>query len=221
MRCARCNGLTVPQAIGYTPEGHVVFGWCVSCLEESGCLDIKVARTDRLVASRPLASETRASKARPRATARPRRKETEPNRDGDDRGKVVSAVALVLALWGLALLSVGLVLGSRPTPRPASPLGNGSPPLFIAGGSAVAAVGLGLWFVVSGRTWLGTRLGLKAVQAVSFLAALTVIGAGIFIHSPRRVAFVVAFATLALAVSVTARWLELRRFRRAARGWRA
>src|SRR3989442_1110962 len=57
MRCTRCDRPAVPQAVGRTPDGLVVFGWCVSCLEETGCLDVRVARhpTPR----RPLARSSR------------------------------------------------------------------------------------------------------------------------------------------------------------------
>src|SRR4051812_17883958 len=37
MRCTRCDGLVVPQAVGIDPEGKVVFGWCLQCLADHRC----------------------------------------------------------------------------------------------------------------------------------------------------------------------------------------
>src|SRR6185312_7710596 len=96
----------------------------------------------------------------------------------DGRRKVVAAVSLVLALWGFFLFLVGLVLGSRPAPPRPSPLGNGTPPFFLYSGCVTAAVGLALWAGISGRAVLGSRVGLKIVQLLAFLAAMATLTVG-------------------------------------------
>ena len=52
MRCTRCDGLTIPQATGRTPDGRFVFGWCVTCLKETGCLEIHLSEAARKHPSR-------------------------------------------------------------------------------------------------------------------------------------------------------------------------
>lgn len=37
MRCTRCDGLAVPQAVGISEDGRVVFGWCLECLADTHC----------------------------------------------------------------------------------------------------------------------------------------------------------------------------------------
>src|SRR3954463_14496362 len=37
MRCTRCDGLAVPQAVGIAPNGKVVFGYCPQCLADTNC----------------------------------------------------------------------------------------------------------------------------------------------------------------------------------------
>ncbi len=45
MRCTRCDRLAIPQAVGLSREGLVVFGWCLDCLEETGCTEIEAVAT--------------------------------------------------------------------------------------------------------------------------------------------------------------------------------
>ncbi len=45
MRCTRCDGLAVPQAVGIAPDGRVVFGWCLQCLADSDCRLVEVPAT--------------------------------------------------------------------------------------------------------------------------------------------------------------------------------
>jgi hypothetical protein len=205
MRCARCDRLVVPQATGWTREGQLVFGWCVSCLEETDCRDIRVAkqigRKHRFRArSRPLHPEVRHVQTRPARTPM------------DDRRQVVSAVALVMALWGIALTIVGLVLSVRHDPSKAGRLGNSTPSLLIGGGGSTAAVGLALWGIITGPSLLRSRVALKVIQGVAFVVAMAALIAGIALRTPRLDPLVIGVTSTALAVSVAARWLEIRRF---------
>src|SRR5436309_2167158 len=109
MRCARCDRLAVPQAVGRTTDGLVVFGWCLSCLDETGCQDVMVARRDRLAKS-----SRRPRLSRP-ATSRP--VDLHPRPDPmEERRKFVAAVSVVLALWGVFLVLGGLILRARTDP---------------------------------------------------------------------------------------------------------
>jgi hypothetical protein len=204
MRCTRCDRPAVPQAVGFLADGLLVFGWCVKCLEETACRDVVVAHR-----SRPAAFTTgRLSQPRP-LLIRPMSQEPGPARRLlASHRKVVAAVGLVLALWGFGMLAFGLILRSRFDPRTASPLGNGTPALLIGGGGSSAAVGLALWGVVSGGVLLRSRLALKVVQGL--MCALLL---GVAIRYPRGDPIVVEVASVAVAVSAAARWLELRRKR--------
>lgn len=212
MRCTRCDRLAIPQAVGRLPDGLVVFGWCVSCLEEAGCLDIEVAQPDRTrpYRLRPLPALRTLATPIVRAT---RSLRSGPSRPHDDRQRLVSAFALVLALWGLVLFLGGLLLRSRTPSPPPSPLGNGSPSLLMLGGGATVAFGLALWGLTSGRAAFTSRPCLKAIQVLAFLTALAILSVGILARSPRNDSMVVVLTSFALAVSAAARWLELRRFR--------
>ena len=143
MRCARCDRPAVPQALGVSSQGQVVFGWCVACLRETGCREISVTPRDvRRRTSRLDLSERRESR-RPSPTREARRIDSMEN-----RLRLLRLVARVLALWGLMIGLVGVSLFFRrplqPLP-PASTLGNGTPALLIGGGGTTALVGLSLW----------------------------------------------------------------------------
>lgn len=142
MRCTRCDRLAIPQAVGRTREGVLVFGWCLDCLEAAGCQDVAVA------------DPVRPRRRRARLFATPRagpRLATVP--DVSRRRRIFAVVALMLSLWGIVLMVEGLVIALRARLVSPSPLGNGSP-LLIFGGGATSAYGLGLWLWLlrSGRT---------------------------------------------------------------------
>lgn len=191
MRCARCDKLTIPQSTGYTPEGGLVFGWCMACMEETNCKDVVVAES---------------------ATRRRRQPVRRATESMDDRRRVVGATALVIALWGLALLLVGLRLRATHDPKTATGLGNGTPALLIGGGSTTASVGLALWAITSGRILLRSRGALKGVQAGAFLVAMGALGTGIMMRRSRSDLWVMGVTSAALAISVWARWVETRRY---------
>jgi hypothetical protein len=210
MRCARCDRLAVPQAVGLSPKGLVVFGWCVQCLEETGCQRIVVASR-----ARPRSTRVELERAEPRVVLRrPRSLESpKPRRPVTplgDRRRLVGAVSLVLALWGMALLAVGLVYRFVQEPRVPSPLGNGTPALLIGGGGTTAVVGLTLWLLTLGTDLVKSRPTLRLIQVLGVLVAVVILFAGVVAHSPRRDPVVVAVASVSLAVSVVARWMEKR-----------
>ena len=107
MRCTRCDRPAVPQAIGVTPAGLFVFGWCVPCLDATG---LPADRGRRAVARVPtrLILESSISWTSLRTRRRP-----DPL---SDRRRLAGAVSLVLSLWGLLLFSVGLSLRFRLAP---------------------------------------------------------------------------------------------------------
>ena len=210
MRCSRCDRLAVPQAVGRSPKGLVIFGWCLRCLEETGCRQIVPASKTKRVSTRldfdhaPTLPDSRPENLIPKP--RP----LGPRIPVDDRSRLVGAVSLILALWGLAVLGVGLVYRTLVQPREASPLGNGTPALLIGGGGSTAVVGLSLWLITSGLARTRARPALKVIQALSFLVAIGTLIAGIVAHSPRRDPLVVAVASGCLGLSVAARWIETR-----------
>jgi hypothetical protein len=203
MRCTRCDGFTIPQATGRTPDDRFVFGWCLTCLKETGCLDIQLAHPPRKHLSRVLEPSGLVDPSLPALR----------ERSTPDRRRLLSIWSLLLSLWGFILLFGGLLMRPRVANTPTSPLGNGSPPLLVFGGGATAAVGLSLWLVATRGGVLGSRSGLKTVQLLAFLVAMATLATGIVIHTPKRDPLVVALASLAVGVSLAARWFEVKRFR--------
>lgn len=197
MRCAQCDRLAIPQAVGRSPEGLVVFGWCLDCLEEAGCTEIEAVarRSDRRVSPRVWSLGSLAP---------------QPPVDRRQRRRLVLLVASLLGAWSLGLLAIGIwTIYRPPTPNP-SPLGNGMPMLFLVGGAATATTSLLLLILSHGQALWRSRQACWWVQSGSFLLALAILFAGIVFHDPRRDPFVVAAAGLALGLSVGAHWQERR-----------
>ena len=211
MRCARCDRLAVPQAVGYTAGGHVVFGWCLACLEETGCRDVEVARPS----SRPSTRLVLTAPRRRRALDRPAPADPGPRRFDplDDRRRVVAAVALVLSLWGVAVFLVGLSLAARESADPARPAGSGTPAFLIGGGGTTAAVGFTLWALIYGRRLVRSRHRFAVLKAVGFAVGIGTLALGIVFRSPRYDPLIVGVSALGLTVSFAARMAELRRAR--------
>jgi uncharacterized membrane protein YidH (DUF202 family) len=214
MRCTRCDKLAVPQAVGLTDEGLVVFGWCVGCLEETGCHEIRVARSarhasttltlDPILASWPRSSPHRVASDDPRASPW--------NRAVDPRRTAIRIVAIGLGFWGLALFLTGGWLAIRSGFSRGDALGRGSPLLMMFGGGMTTAVAAALAALVRAprsskslpTPWL------KLAQVCAFVVALAILILGIARHDPRRDLVIVGLTALALTVSITARWWELR-----------
>lgn len=195
----------MPQAVGNTPAGVFVFGWCVACLEASGCQQIAIAPRSRRATTR-LTLE----RSIPWSSGPP-----DPPDPLDDRRRLAGAVALVLSLWGLALLSTGLTLWAtrlrRVTPPPSDGIPGpwaGGPALLIGGGCATAVVGFFFWSSNLRKPLSPSPRMLRGIQAVAYLSVLATLLAGTVFRSPHRDPLAVGLASAALVVSAAARWLE-------------
>ena len=107
MRCTRCDRVAVPQSVGRSPDGTLVFGWCLDCLAEGGCTLLESDWAPFGVARR-----------------KHRRREPRPARPGADRRRLVYFIVGALAAWTLTLMVLGLVSLAAPaqgTRRPAQP----------------------------------------------------------------------------------------------------
>ncbi|SIO67429.1 hypothetical protein SAMN05444166_8361 [Singulisphaera sp. GP187] len=197
MRCARCDRLAIPQAVGHLPNGLVVFGWCLDCLEETGCSEIEAVgrRTTRRGNSCVLTLEP----PPPPLMIAP-----------TDRRRLLLGVATLLGSWSIVLIAVGIWTIRQPAPPNPSPLGNGRPTLFLVGGMATAVTALLLLCLSQGRELVRSRLACWWVQSGAFLLALAILVAGIVYHDPRRDPFVVVAAALAIGLSIAAHWQERR-----------
>jgi hypothetical protein len=201
MRCTRCDGLVVPQAVGIDPDGKVVFGWCLRCLAERGCRLVETSPLGPWTFDAPGVSPGR-SVARARAGRPPRRGLAV------DRSRwAIAVVALLMMCWGLVLLAAGLWRAPRPGPGP-SPLGNGTSSLLAAGGAATALVGLVLLLLASRRNWYPGTFLLGLLSWLSFLVGLGILLGGVIDHEPRRNPSLVLGAGLALGISVLARLIH-------------
>src|SRR6516165_7804372 len=99
MRCTRCDGLVVPQAVGILPDDRVVFGWCLQCLADKECRLVEVnisALLDFKLTFSP--TET---------VRRPSPEGASPARV-DESQWIVAVVAFLMISWGLILLAAGL-----------------------------------------------------------------------------------------------------------------
>jgi hypothetical protein len=195
MRCTRCDGLAVPQAVGIAPDGTVVFGWCRQCLADTDCDLVEVAAVG--LADLRL-SFTSGSPARhpPRAGV------SMPGRI-DESQWIISIVAFLMVACGLILLTAGVFTAAQP-PADSSPLGNGSPALLGVGGGLLALLGLALLLAASFRDWLPSTFMLVLLSWLSFLIGLGILAQGIFDYQPRRNIPVVLSSGVALVISATA-----------------
>ncbi len=176
MRCARCDRPVVPQATGVTDRGQVVFGWCIDCLNETGCGEIAVS--DHGVRG----PSTLLELSEPSPSNRSLHVRKTPASDSiEARFHVLGAVALALTLWGLAVgaFGFGLLFRKPMVPAPASPLGNGTPPLLIGGGSATVLTGIGLWvWTIRQKGYLSTNTVRRVRRRALFLGLSLIAVAG-------------------------------------------
>ena len=197
MRCTRCDKIAVPQAVGRTPGGVLVFGWCLDCLHAE-CCRIEEEPAPKPLRQRPsLAHRTTAARRRGR-----------PWRLGSRR-LLGLGVAGLMALWALILVFLGLLKlpGARPgRPRP---LGMGSGWVLTAGGGAMALASLAVWVAVLHRA-LRRRFVLKVVQVAAATVAITTLVWGIVHYVPGRAPASVTIAGAAMGVSWAAYWLDRR-----------
>ncbi len=199
MRCTRCDGLAVPQAVGIAPDGRVVFGWCLHCLAEKQCrlVEVPAAGPWDLRLPFPISKP-----ARP-----PLLGDDNPAAGVDQSQWIVAIVAFLMISWGLILLAAGLFSRSRAAAA-TSPLGNGSSQLLGVGGAATAVLGLALLVLTSRRNWVPGTFLLSLLRWLSLLAALGILGNGLLDFQPDRNMQVVLGAGMAMAISVMTRLLE-------------
>lgn len=143
MRCARCDRIAVPQAVGRTAGGRVVFGWCLDCLEEEGCTDVVIARPGQL------------RRVRPHLVA--------PRPDEASRRLALGMLTAVLALWALAFLLLGLIRFASPTALAGSPFGGRTAPALILIGLALKGTSLAIGVRLVGADGL-RRWGRSALR---------------------------------------------------------
>ncbi len=211
MRCSRCDRPAIPQAVGTSSGGVVVFGWCLSCLEETDCDDIMVSERANTIHKPLMRLDLNAGRYRPKIRVVSASEAVKQMTQS--RLKIVGAIALVLAFWGLVVGSMGLSMLAR-TPvlpdAPPSPMGNGTPALLIGGGCTTMLVGLSLWAWTAGRGWFVSTQRLKRTRLGALAAACVILAAGVIQHSSKRDPFIILAASIALGVSVGAYWLESR-----------
>jgi hypothetical protein len=191
MRCTRCDRIAVPQAVGRSPEGLVVFGWCLNCLAEGDCVLVEIpgkslrsaARSARRAAKRPETGLQRPAAPRPEASS---------------RRLAISGVAGLMGVWAIILLAWGgLVLpgqGSREA------LAQAWGRVLLIGGGLMALTSLAVWALTLDRlNW--RRIALKAAQAGGAALAFSVLAWGAVHHDVARDIWVVAVAALGLGLS--------------------
>jgi hypothetical protein len=198
MRCTRCDRIAVPQAVGLTREGLVVFGWCLTCLAEEGCVLVEIPGDG------PFA--LRGSRRRGRRT--PRWRGSWRGLPARPRRLALVMVATFMAGWAALLTAFGAMLLAFPL-LPARRL---SPPTLLGGGGLMAATSLSLWLAALDRRRVPLVL-LKVVQVTAAVVAFGVLICGIARPDPWRNVAVLSVALPAFAVSWAAHWAE-RRLRR-------
>lgn len=190
MRCTRCDRPAVPQAIGRTPEGTLVFGWCLDCLTATGCIDIEVSRP---VPQR--AVEMRGCPIHEDSIVRARRR--------------AAGTALILfSVWPLLLGATGAWIVLRRANGQSNPFGNGTPMFFFGGAAASALVLAILGLAIFGGGWLRSPRTLRIVRWAFFALGVVILTVGIARHSPKRDPYFATAALLALGIAGGARRLE-------------
>jgi hypothetical protein len=195
MRCTRCDGLAVPQAVGIAPDGTVVFGWCRQCLADTDCALVEVA------AGGP--ADLRLSFTSGRSSRQPPRAGVVAANDIDESHWIISIVSFLMVACGLILLTAGVFTAAQPR-ADSSSLGNGSPALLGVGGGVMALLGLALLLVASFRDWLPGTFMLVVLSWLSFLIGLGILAQGIFDYQPRRNIPIVLGSGVALVISAAA-----------------
>lgn len=194
MRCTRCDGLAVPQAVGIDPQGKVIFGWCLQCLADRNCTLVETAPSGPWRFSRT-ALGVPEPVFRPRGTA-----SVGPISEGDTARWIVGIVSFLIVSWGLILLAAGL-WPLREPPSATSRLGNGSSALLMSGGSATALLGVGLVVLAARRHWYPGTFLLAPLSGFCFLLGMAILVHGIIAHQPRRNVPVVVGSLVCLSLS--------------------
>jgi hypothetical protein len=197
MRCTRCDGLIVPQAVGLDPDGRVVFGWCLRCLARSKCRLVEIPEAGP--------RELKLSFKKLVDAAEPERPLRSPVVDQSQW--IIALVSFLMISWGLILVAAGLFSGSRPLSSAGSS-GHLTSPLLGIGGAATAMIGLGLMVLASHRDWLPGTFVLVLLNRVGFVSGLAILVYAAVDYEPRRNVPIVLGAGMAMLISVVARLLE-------------
>ncbi|CAN5900723.1 hypothetical protein BH23PLA1_BH23PLA1_03710 [soil metagenome] len=192
MRCTRCQGLAVPQAIGRDRQGRLIFGWCLRCLREEGCRISSVSGEIQ-----PSARVFRASK--PAAEV-----ETRADWTGTARRQGLRGLAILLLAWALILVA----FGRRWTDTQAIPVGAGLRPApLLLGGAILFVIGLGLLLATIDQPKIARKL-LQVARWGSVVLAFGALAWGILGNDPKRNLVVLAIVVGAVIVSTVSQWLE-------------
>ena len=208
MRCARCDQPVVPQAVGWTLEGRIVFGWCLHCLTDNECLEVEIATPRRRTTTQLVLRERRKRSWLESGPGSRGRRATPHNLPSPAR-QLLRGAGAIIGIWGGILLISGLVLSSRPSEMVLTAVERSIPHVMIAGGGTIAIAGALLWTIAT-HFWNRSQRWLRGTQAFFFGAALLTLGLGVATHEPRRDPWIVAAATVALIISALARWVEVR-----------
>lgn len=160
MRCTRCDRPAVPQSVGYTPKGLLVFGWCLDCMHDHECVFVEVGR---------LPKRPRRGWMKRLGLGRPRGKPSSPPvwvRLGAvdpelAAGRLRFLRRIAVAIEACAGVFFGMGVASLILPssaRPQSTLPNGRAAFLIVGGIALAIMGVVLWWTSRGSSDPGPRL---------------------------------------------------------------
>ncbi|MGC8639245.1 MAG: hypothetical protein ACP5XB_05125 [Isosphaeraceae bacterium] len=199
MRCTRCEGLAVPQAVGIHPDGRVVFGWCLSCLVRTNCRIVEIPETgptglklDFKIDKRPGLPESQ----------RP-----VPRMPVDQSRWIIALVSFLMISWGLILLAAGLFSSSRAFSGGGSP-DHFTPPMLGIGDASTALLGLGLMVLAAHRDWLPGTFVLVLLSWLSFGSGLGILAYAALDYQPSRNVPILLGAGLAVFLATVSRLLE-------------
>jgi hypothetical protein len=200
MRCTRCDGLVVPQAVGIHPDGSVVFGWCLRCLARSDCRLVEIPEAGPLELKLKFKSGGEIPGVKGAAVPL-------PSSAVDQSQWIIALVSFLMISWGLILVAAGLFSGSRPLSGAGSS-GHLTSPLLGIAGAVTAFLGLGLMIVASRRDWLPGTFVLVVLNWLSLASALAILAYAVFDYQPTRNVPILLGTGMALLISIVARLLE-------------
>jgi hypothetical protein len=214
VRCTRCDRILIRQAVGTTPRGVVVFGWCEDCLAETQCRLVEMSGSSFEELADPCTRVFRTGPAlRPKAAAKMKTTASRPRSNPDpSRRLMISGIAGMLGLWALLLIAVGFVRLPRATP--ANPMANGWASLLLVSGAAMAVMSLVLWSTTLERVQV-RRLWLKTVQLAATALACSALVWGLVHLGSRRLPLLLPLGLLAVIIA----WLAHRAESRLRRLW--